>query len=120
MDKLILIVDDEEDLRDLFSQVVGAAGFKTKTASGGIEAIALLDKNVFAAILTDIRMPKGDGVELLKNIKQNYPQLPVYIMSGYNDFSVQELLNMGAEQVFTKPFNYEDLLNVLREKICIN
>jgi two-component system response regulator (stage 0 sporulation protein F) len=116
MAKSVLIVDDEEDLRDLFSQVIEAAGYSAQTASGGHEALKMVNDNSFDAILTDIRMPKGDGAELLKKLKEKFPQLPVYIMSGYNDYSVYELLKLGAEKVYTKPFNYEDFLKELTAK----
>ncbi len=117
MSKRILIVDDEEDLRELFSQVVEFSGIATETASGGHEAFELTKAKNFDAVLSDIRMPEGDGAELLKNIKKEQPDLPVYIMSGYNDFTIDELLSLGAEKVYTKPFNYEEFLKDLKEKI---
>lgn len=109
----ILIVDDEEDLRELFSQVVAFAGHKTLVASGGIEAFEIAKQQQVDAVLTDIRMPKGDGAQLLKNLKGQFPNLPVFVMSGYNDYTTDELINMGAKKVFTKPFNYEEFLHDL-------
>jgi DNA-binding NtrC family response regulator len=119
MPKNVLIVDDEEDLRELFSQVVSFSGFKTKTASGGKEALKLAKENQFDAVLSDIRMPKGDGAELLKELKKIYPNLPIYIMSGYNDYTTDELLKLGAEKVYSKPFNYEDFIFDLNKKLNI-
>ncbi|MCB0390645.1 MAG: response regulator [Bdellovibrionales bacterium] len=115
MKKKILIVDDEEDLRELFSQVIKMAGHEAIVASGGKEAFELFQKNKIDAVLTDIRMPKGDGVELLVNIKDKFPETPVFIMSGYNDYSLEELLDMGASKVYVKPFNYELFLRELEE-----
>ena len=120
MPKIVLIVDDEEDLRELFSQVISFSGFKTKTASGGKEALLLAQKNHFDAVLSDIRMPKGDGAELLKELKKINPRLPVYIMSGYNDYTTDELLKLGAEKVYSKPFNYEDFISDLSKMLNVN
>ncbi|MCB0356745.1 MAG: response regulator [Bdellovibrionales bacterium] len=116
--KKILIVDDEEDLRELFSQVLQAAGFDAHSASGGHEALKFLQEQEFSAVLSDIRMPNGDGVELLKNVKKNFPHLPFFIMSGYNDFSSDELIKMGAERVFSKPFNYEEFIKALSDLLA--
>lgn len=117
MSKTILIVDDEEDLRELFSQVVKFTGAQTQTASGGHQALDLARNHKFDAVLTDIRMPKGDGAELLKTLKSEFPHLPVYIMSGYNDYKEEELIRLGAEKVYAKPFNYEDFISDLRSKL---
>lgn len=117
MSKTILVVDDEEDLRELFSQVLESAGYHTEIAAGGQEAYEFVQNKNISAILTDIRMPKGDGAELLKKVKQNYSHIPVFVMSGYNDYSSQELLNMGAEMVYSKPFNYDEFLQALKQKL---
>lgn len=117
MKQTVLIVDDEVDLRELFSQVIESSGFKTEVAANGHEAYELIQNNSYCAILTDIRMPMGDGAELLVKIKENYPNTPVYVMSGYNDFSSQDLLDMGAEKVYYKPFNYDEFIQALKQKV---
>ena len=111
----ILVVDDEADLREILSDVLVCRGAKITEASNGRDAFKLIQSNQFDLVLTDIRMPNGDGVELLDNIKKNHASNPsVVVVSAYSDFSTDELYCRGADSVLTKPFNYNKLIESIK------
>jgi two-component system response regulator (stage 0 sporulation protein F) len=102
----ILIVDDELDLRELLAQMLESEGFRVSQASGGRMALEILKKESVDLVISDVRMPDGDGVELLKNIKATNPKLPLVIMiTGFSDSSEAQILKLGAHAMFMKPFD---------------
>jgi DNA-binding response OmpR family regulator len=108
----ILIVDDESGIRDSLKDYFELEGFDVVTAQSGNEAIALITASHFDLVLSDIRMPNGDGRYLLKSIRQlNFSQPVVVLMSGYSDLSLEEAFAEGAADLIPKPFNPVELLN---------
>lgn len=112
-EKTILVVDDEQDLRELIELSLQSAGYRTLSAGSGQRAIDLASENEVDAVLSDIRMPEGDGVFLLKHFARHFPKIPVYIMTGFTDYPTEELLELGAKSVLLKPFQ----LSTMHEKI---
>lgn len=111
---IILIVDDEEVLRWALSIFFEDKGFKVALASSGRAAIEYLTNNAVDVVLTDIRMPDGDGLQLLKSIRQrDWQSPPVILITAFADITVDEAYDEGAEALFTKPFD----LNALYEGI---
>ena len=101
----ILVVDDEEILRDLLVKILTREGYRVDTAFDGEKALVLLRENRYDLIISDIKMPKLNGFELLKIIKQKYPDLGVIMMTAYGDsFTVKDALLLGADEYITKPF----------------
>jgi DNA-binding NtrC family response regulator len=93
----VLVVDDEEGIREAVSINLEVDGFKVVTASGGDEAIELLKKTKVDFIISDVRMPKGDGVSLLKYVKEHYPSLPhIVLFSGYAEVNAEEVKKWAA------------------------
>lgn len=110
----ILIVDDEQDLAYVLSEILSQSGFNIVTASNGVMALEKLKTEVFDLVLSDIDMPVMDGKELLKIISQQYAQLPVCLCTGSSIHNKQELLAAGAKAVIEKPFPMDSLLNTIK------
>jgi DNA-binding NtrC family response regulator len=106
----ILIVDDDSALRDTLGSELSNAGYITKTASDGDEAIASIGKEKFDLVILDIKMPKVDGFEVLKIIKQNFQSIKVIMLTGYSDITQAiKSKKLGADDFVSKPYDLEDL-----------
>lgn len=115
----ILIVDDEEDLREAIAFDFRRKKFRVLTASCGNEAMKFVESEHIDIVLTDVRMPNGDGVELLDRIKARNPLLPVVMLiTGFADISLVEAYDKGADAVFSKPFDrkamYESVIKAIQ------
>ena len=110
----LLVVDDEPGLRDAIVFDYELQGYEVAAASSGNEALELIKKRHFDCVLTDIRMPDGDGIDLLKQIKSincNGPK--VALMSGYAEILLEDAYHLGAMAVIPKPFERKVLLEVV-------
>lgn len=106
----ILLVDDEANLRTVFSDVLKRAGYRVKTVEDGHKAIKEVEQNTYNLALVDLRMPKMDGIEVLENIKKRKPELPVIIYTGYGSITTAvEAMRKGASDYLNKPFSPEEL-----------
>jgi signal transduction histidine kinase len=102
--KCILIVDDEDIIRDLCSKAL--KGYNILEAADGEEALRLFEKGGIDVILTDVMMPKIDGIELLKRLKEKEPTLVVIVMTGYADKDIiLNALKADADDFITKPLS---------------
>ena len=116
----ILIVDDELDLRELLAQMLESEGFTVTQAAGGRAALAILKNEKFDLVISDVRMPDGDGVELLKSIKKDSPELPFVIMiTGYSDLSETQILGLGAHSMFMKPFDTDSFIQSIHAAVSL-
>lgn len=111
MPEKILIVDDETTIRDTLSTVLSEEGYSTVTASNGEEAVKLLARVPFDAVICDIRMPGMSGIEVLKRSKEIRRETPVLIITAYAslDTAVQALRE-GAGDYIIKPFILDDIV----------
>ena len=111
----ILIVDDEELIREILSEAFTLYGASVDLADSGFEAVAKIQKIDYDMIITDIRMPNGDGIFLLENIKKNTksPMPKLFVCSAYNDLSEDKIKDLGILKIFTKPFELELLLSAV-------
>jgi CheY-like chemotaxis protein len=113
--RTILIVDDEPDLRDILCEVFSESGANVLSANCGKDAFELIQTIVIDAVISDVRMPNGNGVELLKNTKQFNPNKPIFfLLTGNLDHSNQEVLSLGAHAILTKPCKMNDLIELVR------
>ena len=104
----ILVVDDEPVLREVLVEELRFEGHQVWEATGGIEGLEIVRNNELDVVISDIRMPKGDGVELLKAIKNINPTKPiVFLITGFTDYQEKVLLDLGAEAVVRKPFSID-------------
>ena len=119
----ILVVDDEADAADLFRQHFRREArngtYVMHFASSGDEALQLLDEAIepdLLAILSDINMPGMDGLQLLGQIKQRFPDLPVMMVTAYGDNGRrQRASELGAVEFITKPVDFDQLKERLRQ-----
>jgi len=106
----ILSVDDDRDLRDLLHEVISRMGFTSVTAADGVEALARLSENTFDIVITDINMPRMDGMELIRRIQREFREVDVIAFTGYhNKFRYTDVIEAGASDFISKPFNVNEL-----------
>jgi DNA-binding NtrC family response regulator len=108
----ILVVDDEEIIRDFLSEVL--EDYNVTLACDGDEAIAHLEKHPFDLIITDLRMPRVPGQEVVKFARETYPDAKVIIISGYSSlYTVSQSVGHGACAFLSKPFSIKELLQTV-------
>jgi len=116
--KKILIIDDEVNVALLLSKFLTRNGFEVTTASTGTMGMEYLKNGDFNLVLCDFRLEDTDGREMLKNIKTQYPQTGVIIITGYSDIKMAvELIKMGAYDYITKPLYPDEILNTINKAI---
>ena len=107
----ILVVDDEESIRDLLRLVLTGEGYSVVTANDGEEAIEHLEAQRFDLVITDLVMPRVNGVEVLRAAKRIDSNFPVIVITGYPSVeTMTELVRLGAGDYLTKPFNVDVVL----------
>lgn len=110
-EKRILVVDDEEQIRDLYSQVLARAGYEVTTAESAEEALEIFNKQPYWVLFLDLNLPGMNGVELCREIRKQYPMAIPYAVTGYASlFELSDCRDAGFEDYFTKPANLSDLL----------
>jgi len=110
--KSVLVVDDEEDLREILRFELEDQGYNVLEAKGVDDAIATLAQNNIDIIVSPIRMPEKSGIELLKDIRgKNYCAPPLLFMSGFADISISQAFDLGSAGVFSKPIDMTGLLD---------
>lgn len=111
----ILVVDDEEMMRELLVDVLAMEGYTVETAEDGKAALERLKISMPRLVISDIKMPRMDGFELLKAVKASFPNTRIIMMTGYSDdFTVKDALRLNADEYIIKPFNTRDISEVVR------
>jgi len=115
----ILIVDDEEPIRDFVSAMLSSANYVCKQAASGKEALALLDSGEeYELMLSDLMMPVMDGIALLEASKERYPDMPVVMVTAVTDVSIAlNAIRNGAYDYLLKPFERDQLLATARRAL---
>ncbi len=114
----ILVVDDEETFRYLLTSLIGNAGYQVDTVTDGVAAINAVQGKLYHAVLLDVKMPKVDGIEVLKFIKNNYPGIEVIMLTGAADVKTAvECMRIGAYDFITKPTTADELLATINRAI---
>jgi putative nucleotidyltransferase with HDIG domain len=108
----ILVVDDEEAIREIVASMLGSAGYTCKQAGSGMEALSILTSGeVFELLLSDLMMADLDGIGLLERTKEKYPDMPVVMVTAVHDISVAlAAIRNGAYDYLLKPFERDQLL----------
>lgn len=114
----ILVVDDDEDILDLIERHLSNRGYEVLTAYDGEQAISLLDKLMFDLVITDLKMPKFDGMEVLRRAKEKDPNIEVVILTGHGtmDSVVEALRDGGAFDYLQKPLHNIKQLSFVTKK----
>ena len=116
--KKILVVDDEVNMRLVLKAMLKKEGYDVETAADGLEALALLHRHDITACITDLRMPKLDGMGLLNRMVEEYPSIPVIIITAHGTVETAvDALKKGALDYITKPFDQEELKNVISKAV---
>ncbi len=114
----ILIVDDELNMRLVLAAMLKREGYEVASAADGSEALQILKSGRIAAVITDLKMPRIDGMELLNRVSQEYPEVPVIMITAHGTVATAvEALKKGALDYITKPFELEDLKHVVTKAI---
>src|SRR5881398_46407 len=115
----ILIVDDEETIREIVCSMLTSAKYECRQAGSGMEALALLDSGEeFELMLSDLMMANLDGLGLLERTKEKFPDMPVIMVTAVHDISVAlAALRNGAYDYLLKPFEREQLLATVRRAL---
>jgi len=112
----ILVVDDEEHIRKILTIMLAKQGYHTETAADGLEALERLEQAPFDLVITDLRMPRLDGLDLLRRIKEHDSDLTVIIVTAFSSVETAvEAMRHGAYDYVSKPFR-EDVLLLTLEK----
>ena len=121
----ILIVDDEEPIRVLLQECLDSQGYQTKKAANADEALSALGADRFDLVLSDVRMPGMNGLELLETISRKHGEVGVLMLTACEDVSMAvQAMKLGALDYVLKPFRLEEIgptswhQNSLRRKRC--
>jgi DNA-binding response OmpR family regulator len=114
----ILIVDDEPHILSTFSFCLEAEGYYVDTARDGAEGLTKFGKGPWDVVILDIRMPRIDGVEVLRKIKKNSPNTVVIMITAFGNSEVEEKVKkMGANGYLNKPLSPKDIREAIRESM---
>ena len=111
-DVRILVVDDDEAVRIVTSEMLKRMSFDVESVSSGEEALSLLDRDHFAAVLLDVGMPVMSGVEVYAHIRNNLPEQKVVFMTGYSAEEITDLDNSNT-WMLSKPFSMQNLSEIV-------
>ena len=116
----ILIVDDEKNYPPILAAVMEEEGFEPLMANSGEEALTILKHSDVDLVLTDMKMPSMDGIELLENVKKKDPELPVIMMTAHGTVEkAVEAMQKGAYSYIMKPFDNDSLILYVNKAIAM-
>lgn len=106
----VLVVDDEDIIRKILSQILERDGYSVAEATNGKEALVKMADHAASFVITDIRMPEMNGLELLIELKDSFPGVRVAIITGHSgSYPPKDLIAAGADQYILKPFKKEQI-----------
>ncbi len=115
---MLLVVDDEKLFREVLTQKLIEHGYQTEAASNGVEAINKIQRQQFDVILLDIKMPRINGIEVLKHIKSNTLESEVIMLTTFTDVrTAVETIKLGAYDYITKPYDLPELLATIERAL---
>lgn len=118
MNVTVLVVDDEDDLREIFVDEFRDIGAKVFEARQGAEALEILKREKIDVVLSDVRMPGGDGISLIRNIdKEIRPKPILFLCSGFSEHSYEEMRGLGVIEVFGKPFEWRQIVSAVESAL---
>ena len=116
----ILVVDDAADALELIERNLTAGGYQVFTAPGAVEAIRILDSTPVDLVITDLKMPKVSGLDLVQHVRENFKDTEVMMITGYPTIQGAVMaVKAGSQEYLTKPFTDEELLSAVRNVLDI-
>ena len=114
----ILVVDDEKVVLAGCEKILGEAGYQVKTTLSAKQALDILKEDPFDIVITDIKMPEISGMELLKTIKRDYPEITVIVITGYSTVETAvDAMKLGAFDYLPKPFTSDQVVLVIKRAL---
>lgn len=112
----VLVVEDDDLIRGIFVDIIKSKGYSVLEATNGREALQIIGEHPINIIVSDMKMPVMDGMQLLRAVKTSYPEIPVVVITGFdNEYTEKQVLAAGADAYVTKPFKVEDVSSTLQE-----
>lgn len=111
----ILVVDDEETIRSLFTDLLNEEGYEVTCAANGKEAIERLKEKSFQIAFIDVHMPIMNGAESVRAIRELNPSTEIVMMDSFPDIFLEQALKEGAITCVHKPFNIQEIIGIVRE-----
>ena len=116
----VLIIDDEADIRELLELTLGRMNLETRAAENVDQARHLLEEFKFDLCLTDMRLPDGNGIDIVRHIQEKFPYLPVAVITAHGNMETAiAALKAGAFDFVSKPININDLRNLVRSALLV-
>lgn len=116
--KRVLVVDDEADIRELLDMTLARMGLAADCAGSVAEGMAMLEGNVYNLCLTDMRLPDGEGLQLVRQIGEHYPELPVAVITAHGSMeNAVQALKAGAFDYLSKPVSLDQLRSLVKSAI---
>lgn len=113
----VLIVDDEPDILELMEEEFKYCGYSTVTAICGNDAIKILESSKVDIVVSDYKMPNGNGMAVLSQVNKMDTKPVFFFVSGQADVSVEDALRAGAKKFFSKPFDLDELIKEIEADI---
>ena len=115
----ILVVDDEDIVRTSCSRTLSPEGYEVSLAKNGFEGLKMASEERFDLVLTDLKMPDMDGIEVLRIIKEKWPETAVIIVTGYQTVDTAvKAIKLGAYDYIEKPFAPDSLISAVAEAMA--
>jgi putative two-component system response regulator len=119
----ILVVDDEEAIRDVFYTAISHSGYKCYVAASGVEALSLMEHQAIDVVISDIQMPGMSGIDLVKKIRETYDSDVIVITGFVENYTYEKIIQLGARDFIHKPVRLQELLvrlkRVLNERALL-
>ena len=115
---MILLVDDEENYRELIARVLTKAGYAVLQAADGMGALSLLERSNVDLVISDILMPVLNGYALVARLREKWPNMPVILTTGFLSPDAAKSMMKGSVDFIPKPINAETLLDMVRGRVA--
>ena len=114
----ILLVDDDQEFRKAMKKMFERSGYSVTLAADGQEALNILSEDTFDLIISDLRMPNLNGMQLMEELKKKGVKIPVIFITAFGEVeSYMDLMNLGAFEYINKPVKGQEILNVARKAL---
>lgn len=119
--KKILVIDDEEMMLDMMQQTLQRAGYAVSTATDGMEGMEIFQNEQIDLIITDIFMPRKEGISVVYDLREKHPDAKIVAVSGGGRLNSKDYLGyaekLGADRTLAKPFSKSEILQVVKELV---